>query len=185
VHILDHATFSNITEQMRSMYRDTMAPRLEDVESVIEHELLPDFDPSGSLGYSARFALDEVLRGDFETRAVAVQKLLQSGVMKPAEARVLFDLTYAGPITDKLYANAAMQELGKPAERVSLTETGLPVTPAQQALIDDTQDSAAAADDAAASQADPVTGNGGARLRRRNVRRIARQNESEAEEAAS
>ena len=28
VHILDHATFSNITEQMRSMYRDTMTPRL-------------------------------------------------------------------------------------------------------------------------------------------------------------
>jgi phage portal protein BeeE len=25
VHILDRATFSNITEQMRSMYRDTMA----------------------------------------------------------------------------------------------------------------------------------------------------------------
>ena len=29
VHILDHATFSNITEQMRSMYRDTMTPRLD------------------------------------------------------------------------------------------------------------------------------------------------------------
>ena len=28
VHILDRATFSNITEQMRSMYRDTMAPKL-------------------------------------------------------------------------------------------------------------------------------------------------------------
>jgi HK97 family phage portal protein len=26
VHILDHATFSNITEQLRSIYRDTMAP---------------------------------------------------------------------------------------------------------------------------------------------------------------
>ena len=27
VHILDRATFSNITEQMRSMYRDTMGGR--------------------------------------------------------------------------------------------------------------------------------------------------------------
>ena len=36
VHILDHATFSNITEQMRSMYRDTMAPRLKGIEATIE-----------------------------------------------------------------------------------------------------------------------------------------------------
>ena len=36
IHFLDHATYSNITEQMRSMYRDTMSPRLEDFESVIE-----------------------------------------------------------------------------------------------------------------------------------------------------
>jgi HK97 family phage portal protein len=43
VHILDHATFSNITEQMRSMYRDTMAPRLEDFESVIDFHLRPEF----------------------------------------------------------------------------------------------------------------------------------------------
>jgi hypothetical protein len=46
VHILDHATFSNITEQMRSMYRDTMAPRLEDVESVIDFYLRPEFYPA-------------------------------------------------------------------------------------------------------------------------------------------
>lgn len=146
VHILDHATFSNITEQMRSMYRDTMAPRLEDVESVIAHDLLEDFDPSGALGLSGAFALDEVLRGDFETRAVAVAGLIERGVMKPAEARPLFDLPDAGPVADKLYANAALQELGKPAERVSLTETGLPATPAQQALMDETQQDAAAAD---------------------------------------
>jgi phage portal protein BeeE len=34
VHILDRATFSNITEQMRSMYRDTMAPRLNGFEAI-------------------------------------------------------------------------------------------------------------------------------------------------------
>ena len=118
VHILDHATFSNITEQMRSMYRDSMAPRLEDYESVIDTFLRPEFSPSGLV---AKFALDDVLRGDFETRGATVALLIEKGVMKPSEARVLFDLSDAGPKADKLYANAALQELGTPAERISIT----------------------------------------------------------------
>lgn len=110
VHILDHATFSNITEQMRSMYRDTMSPRLEDVESVIDFYLRPDFysDPQRTVA----FALDEVLRGDFETRATAVGSLIEKGVMKPSEARPLFDLPVAGKEADMLYGNAALVPLG-------------------------------------------------------------------------
>jgi HK97 family phage portal protein len=126
VHILDHATFSNITEQMRSLYRDTMAPRLEDVESTVDFHLRPDFATAGKLG--ASFALDEVLRGDFETRATAVTGLITGGVMKPSEARPLFDLDDAGPIADKLYANSALQELGKPAEQIRIT-AGTPADP--------------------------------------------------------
>jgi len=110
VHILDHATFSNITEQMRSMYRDTMAPRLEDFESVLDFHLRPDFFPDATR--AARFSLDEVLRGDFETRAEATQKLVQTGVMKPSEARPLFDLPDAGKVADQLYGNAALVPLG-------------------------------------------------------------------------
>lgn len=110
VHILDHATFSNITEQMRSMYRDTMAPRLEDVESVIDFYLRPDFFPADT--HRATFALDEVLRGDFETRADSVNKLITAGVMMPSEARPLFDLPDAGEVAAHLYANAALVPLG-------------------------------------------------------------------------
>ena len=110
VHILDHATFSNITEQMRSMYRDTMAPRLEDIESVIDFYLRPEFFPDRS--HAVAFALDEVLRGDFETRATAVGALIEKGVFKPSEARPLFDLPQAGPEADILYGNAALVPLG-------------------------------------------------------------------------
>jgi HK97 family phage portal protein len=105
VHILERATFSNITEQMRSMYRDTMAPRLSLFESVLDHQLRPDFDPSGSL--YAEFLLDEVLRGAFEQRTEAYQKAIQSGWMKPAEVRQAENLPDAGPEADKLYINAA------------------------------------------------------------------------------
>ena len=144
IHILDHATFSNITEQMRSMYRDTMAPRLEDVESAIDHHLRePDF--GGSV--EGRFALDEVLRGDFETRATAVGNLIQTGVMKPSEARPLFDLDDAGPVADKLYANSALQELGTPATRITVTDRTAAATPAEAAV-------AAGANAAVASEID-------------------------------
>lgn len=122
VHILDHATFTNITEQMRSMYRDTMTPRLGDIESVIDHYVRPEFDPLGTR--SAEFALDEVIRGDFEALATAAGSLVEKGIMKPSEARPMFNLPDAGPVADKLYANAAIQELGAPAARISISESG-------------------------------------------------------------
>lgn len=126
VHILDHATFSNITEQMRSMYRDTMAPDLDDFEAVIDFYLTPDFGDPNEL--EVRFALDDVLRGDFETRATATSQLVQVGVMKPSEARPLFDLDDAGPEADRLYANSALQPLGQLVEDVRIT-AGDPANP--------------------------------------------------------
>lgn len=148
VHILDHATFSNITEQMRSLYRDTMPPRLEDIESAMDHWLRPEFAGDDT---AAWFALDEVLRGDFETRAVAVGNLIEKGVMKPSEARPLFDLDDAGAVADKLYANAALQELGRPAERVTITAQA-PASPGEIADAQEAQDSAAQQQDDAAAQ---------------------------------
>lgn len=110
VHILDHATFSNITEQLRSMYRDTMAPRLAEYESVLAHHLVPDFGGQ----QVPRFNLDDVIRGDFESRAKAAVELVTGAIMKPAEARPMFRLPPAGPEADKLYANQATQPLGTP-----------------------------------------------------------------------
>ncbi|SDJ07750.1 phage portal protein, HK97 family [Frankineae bacterium MT45] len=172
VHILDRATFSNITEQMRSMYRDTMAPRLGLFESVLKHHLVPDFDKSGEVGPT--FALDQVLRGDFETRATAVGTLIEKGVMKPSEGRPLFDLDDAGPAADKLYANSQLQELGSPAERVTITAQP-PASPGETAVAEDTAEAAAAQRDqaladaqaqaAAAAAASQAPVNGGVRQR--------------------
>jgi HK97 family phage portal protein len=93
VHILDRATFSNITEQMRSMYRDTMAPKLRFLESTLEMELRdgrmgdrnrqPDFGE----GVYAEFLMDEVLRGDFEVRVPAIAQAIQTGQLTPNEGR--------------------------------------------------------------------------------------------------
>jgi phage portal protein BeeE len=103
VHILDRATFSNITEQMRSMYRDTMAPRLGLFESVVDAQLRTDFDPQGNI--YAEFLLDEVMRGAFEQRAAANQAAIFSGQRTPNEVRKQDNLP---PLEggDQLYINA-------------------------------------------------------------------------------
>lgn len=122
VHILDRATYSNVTEQMRSMYRDTMAPRLGMYESAVAHHLVPNFDDTGRT--YVRFNLDEVLRGDFESRATSARELISTGVMKPAEARPMFGLNPSGPEAEQLYANAALVPLGSSPKSQPVDTTG-------------------------------------------------------------
>lgn len=113
LQILDHATFSNITEQMRSMYRDSMAPRLEAIESTLDWDLRPEFYEDRAR--YAKFDLDDVLRGDFETRASAVKDLVLNGIAMPSEARTMMGLTATDdPAAAVLYANQALQPLGTP-----------------------------------------------------------------------
>lgn len=125
LHILDNATFSNITEQMRSMYRDSMAPRLERIESMLDFDVRPEFYPDG--GRYAKFDLDEVLRGDFETRADAIKNMVMNGVATPNEARSMFNMARSDdPNADVLYANQALQPLGTP---VAGAQTAAPPSP--------------------------------------------------------
>lgn len=130
VHILDRATFSNITEQMRSMYRDTMAPKLKLLESTIETELRdgrfgdaarePDF---GSNVY-AEFLMDEVLRGDFEARVQAWATAIQTGQAMPSEARRAENRPFIEG-SDQLLINAAVQPISPPAEGMSVADLTL------------------------------------------------------------
>ncbi|MGW5519268.1 phage portal protein [Nocardia africana] len=121
VHILDRATFSNISAQMRAFYRDTMAPVLESLEDDLDSQVGAYFQGQKT----ARFAVDEVLRGDWETRADAAARLATVGGLTPNEVRELMGYSrFEGPHKEKAdmqYANAAMQPLGEPAERITLT----------------------------------------------------------------
>ena len=101
VHILDHATFSNITEQMRSMYRDTMAPVAADFEGVIETDLRAVEFSSENI--YAEFLMDDVMRGDFETRQDALNKATH---MTIAEKRSVENLPFI-PGTDRIFLNTA------------------------------------------------------------------------------
>jgi HK97 family phage portal protein len=117
MHILDHATFSNITEQMRSVYRDTMAPRLGLFESVMDSSLRPDFDATGDL--YAEFLMDEVMRGNFEARMEAYAKGIGFGIMKPSEARDKENLSDAGKDADRLFINSTIIPIDATSSRTS------------------------------------------------------------------
>ena len=117
VHILDRATFSNITEQMRSMYRDTMAPRLSLFESVLDQQLRPDFDSAGTI--YAEFLLDEVLRGAFEDRVQAMNTAVQSGQLTINEARTLENRPRVDG-GDVPLINSAMVPLGTTAPQADI-----------------------------------------------------------------
>lgn len=116
VHILDRATFSNITEQNRMLYRDTMATHLGLLESTMEHQLAPDF--AGD--FYAEFLMDEVLRGDFEARIEAEAKGVQFGLLMPSEAREMENRRDAGPDSHRLYINSTMV----PLDGVSVNSVG-------------------------------------------------------------
>ncbi|MEO7018337.1 MAG: phage portal protein [Leifsonia sp.] len=159
VHILDHATFSNITEQMRSMYRDTMSPRLEDVESVIDFSLLPEFGLQSIR--ETEFDMTEVLRGDFETRADKAVTLRQSGIFTGNQSLELVGLPKSDdPEMDKIYANAALVPLGTPAQRVSITEAATPDPTLMGEASSTASDAADAAAQAASAKPDDSTSDG-------------------------
>ncbi len=116
VGILDHATFANVTELQRSLYRDTMAPHLGGFESTLDYQLRPDFSDDSQY---AEFLMDEVLRGAFEARSDSYQKAINSGWLKPGEVRQLENLDDAGPAADRLFINATCIPIDATSQRTS------------------------------------------------------------------
>lgn len=113
IGILDRATFSNVTEQNRMLYRLTMPPILQSFESMLDFDLRdgrhgdetkpPDF---GELFYFEHL-IDGVLRGSTEERTASNALAIQSGQMTPAEARELENRPFIEG-SDRLYINTAM-----------------------------------------------------------------------------
>lgn len=134
LHILDRATFSNITEQNRALYRDTMAPKLGHLEATLEMELRDgsmgtDKGPDFPDDIYAEFLLDEVLRGAFEARATAYQ---QSDFMTIAEKRQKENLPFI-PGTDRIFLNSASLPLGPDGQLEQPAPAELP--PAEQLAL--------------------------------------------------
>jgi HK97 family phage portal protein len=95
VGILDHATYSNISEQHKQLYQDTLTTWTSDVEEDVELQLLPDLDSSDDV--YCEFNMAEKLRGDFTETARAIQTLVGAPVMVRNEARALLNLRSLPP----------------------------------------------------------------------------------------
>ena len=90
VGILDHATFSNITEQHKNLYQDTLGPWLTLIKEELEAQLLPEFAGSGDL--YCEFNLQAKLRGTFEEQASQLQTAIGGPWMTRNEGRARVNL---------------------------------------------------------------------------------------------
>ncbi len=137
IGILDRATFSNVTEQNRMLYRTTMPPHLQSFEAVINFDLRdgrhgrtgpPDF---GDAFYFEHLA-DGVLRGSTEERVASYATAIQSGQMTPAEARELENRPFIEG-SDQLYVNTAMAPFNHAGQQQGPAMGAAPALPAATA----------------------------------------------------
>jgi HK97 family phage portal protein len=85
VGILDHATFSNIEEQHKNLYQDTLGPWLTMIEQEIGLQLVSEFDDSGKV--YVEFNLAEKMKGSFEEQATSLQTAVGAPWLTRNEAR--------------------------------------------------------------------------------------------------
>jgi hypothetical protein len=90
VGILDHATYSNITEQHKILYQDTLGPWLTMIQQEIHAQLLPDLPDSRDV--YVEFNIAEKMRGSFEEQAEAASTATGRPWMTVNEQRARFNL---------------------------------------------------------------------------------------------
>lgn len=90
VGILDHATYSNIESQHKSLYTDVLGPWLAMIEEDLQLQLLEDFDDTE--GVYLEFNIQEKMTGDFETQIRSLQSATGTAYMTVNEARSIMNL---------------------------------------------------------------------------------------------
>jgi HK97 family phage portal protein len=100
VGILDNATFSNIREQHRNLYQDSLGPWLAMIEQDIELQLLPEFPDTE--GVYVEFNIAEKLQGAFEEQTQALQAAVGRPWMTADEARSRMNLPSMGGDAERL-----------------------------------------------------------------------------------
>jgi HK97 family phage portal protein len=91
IGLLDKATFSNIKEQHKHLYQDTLGPWLQRISQALELQLLADF--GGSDNIYLEFNLEEKMRGSFEEQAAQIQMAVGGPYMTRNEGRAMRNLS--------------------------------------------------------------------------------------------
>lgn len=87
---LEHATFSNIKEQHKQLYADTLGPWFTMIEDAITLWLLPE--ASDTEGVYVEFNIAEKLKGNFEEQTTSLSVAVRRAFMTPNEARARLNL---------------------------------------------------------------------------------------------
>jgi HK97 family phage portal protein len=116
VGILENATYSNITEQHKMLYQDTLGPWLEMIQQELELQLFPDF--AGTEDLYVEFNLAEKLKGSFEEQSVQLQTAVGAAYMTRNEARARLNLPQV-PEGDELITPLNVIEGGQASPRDS------------------------------------------------------------------
>ena len=90
VGILEHATFSNITEQHKNLYQDCLGPWCKSIEQDLELQLLPEFSDVENV--YVEFNIAEKMKGSFEEQIKAFQAAVGRPWMTPNEARARMNM---------------------------------------------------------------------------------------------
>jgi HK97 family phage portal protein len=110
VGLLDNATFSNVTEQHKQLYADTLGPWTESGQQEIELQLVPEFQPQR--GIYVEFNWAAKVAGSVEEQAAALQTAVGRPWMTPNEARGRVNLPQLDGDADELLAPMNMGNAG-------------------------------------------------------------------------
>ena len=100
VGILDNATFSNITEQHKNLYQDSLGPWMAMIEQDIELQLLPEFVDTE--GVYIEFNIAEKLQGSFDEQVKSLQSAVGRPWMTADEARARMNMPSLGGDAEQL-----------------------------------------------------------------------------------
>ena len=89
IGLLDHATFSNIKEQHKHLYQDTLGPWLQRIQQELMLQLFPEFPNTDNL--YLEFNLEEKMRGSFEDQADQLQSATGAPYLTRNEARAILN----------------------------------------------------------------------------------------------
>lgn len=89
IGLLDNATFSNIKEQHKHLYQDTLGPWLQRIQQELMLQLFPDFEGTDRL--YLEFNLEEKMRGSFEDQAAQLQTATGGPYLTRNEARAILN----------------------------------------------------------------------------------------------
>lgn len=127
VGILDHATFSNIKEQHKSLYADTLGPWLTMIQEDVELQLMPEFGDSD--GVYVEFNIAEKLAGSFEEQTQALQSAVGRPWMSADEARARFNMPSMGGDAARLVTPLNVIVGGQASPRDSAPEKAFTPSP--------------------------------------------------------